>query len=205
LIPYWSKPDFDEALRLAPNSAAAHASIGRWLSRNELGIREAVAHFDQAVKLGANDPAMWCDRGELLVNAGGGETPGLKRIIDNEAAHAQALSDFNEALKLNPKYPRALLGRGKVYLMMGDKPKAAENFQALAQLYPQRWPEYEERIKYFVSHQVFGYREAPRLMADIFKSMHQEPKAKYNSYDEWKGQGEYWEGSDGRRYQVKPI
>ena len=49
-----------------------------------------------------------------------------------------AIADYNEALRINPKYADAYYNRGITRAELGDKPGAIQDFQKAADLYQQQ-------------------------------------------------------------------
>jgi serine/threonine protein kinase/Tfp pilus assembly protein PilF len=123
--------DFDEAIRLRPDLGDLY--VNRALLRSELGkTKEAVEDLTSALERGASPPRVYllrsaeraragdaegarADRAEALkaepADAVGWTSRGWARMDDDPKG---ALADFDEALKLNPRYIHALQNKAHV-------------------------------------------------------------------------------------------
>lgn len=98
---------------------ALHAGRGEAL----LGLKkyeEALADFDQAIKLNSNKARYYTQRG--LVRDRLGDKPG-------------ALADFDQAIRMEPDNGEAYFHRSQVYAAISDMPNAFSNMQKAAELF----------------------------------------------------------------------
>jgi tetratricopeptide (TPR) repeat protein len=58
----------------------------------------------------------------------------------------QAIADYNQAIRLDPKDPRPYYNRGGAYLNQGDRKRAVEDYRKALKLYPQFEPA-KERLE----------------------------------------------------------
>ncbi len=146
--------DLDEAVRLDPRLAAAHAERGRVLHLQGADDR-ALAACDEAVRLNARLPAARAARAEIL--CGRGEwararadcdealrfdrgcarafaVRGLARLLGGDAAGAVA--DCDEAVWLDRRLPDALLYRGRAHARLGTHDRAIADFSQALRLDP---------------------------------------------------------------------
>jgi tetratricopeptide (TPR) repeat protein len=79
------------------NRGAAYRLMGRY--------DEAIADFDVAIKLDAQNPQYWCQRGDLRAK---------------KQNYAGAIEDYSAALDKVPNYVWAFRGRGQAYLGQGN-------------------------------------------------------------------------------------
>ncbi len=101
---------FDQALLLRPDLGAAYHGRGRAL--DALGrFKEALANFDQAVKLAAKPRAMlWRDRGGTLRSLG---------------RYGEALSSFSKALAQQPQDALSMSAKGPLLAVLRRQKRAA--------------------------------------------------------------------------------
>jgi tetratricopeptide (TPR) repeat protein/S1-C subfamily serine protease len=146
--------DLDEAVRLNPGLAAAHAERGRVLHLHGADDR-ALAACDEAVRLDARLPApraaraeVLCARGEwararadcdeaLRIDRGCARAfavRGLARLLGGDTAGA--IADCDEAIWLNRRLPDALLYRGRAHARLGVHDKAIADFSQALRLDP---------------------------------------------------------------------
>jgi serine/threonine-protein kinase len=108
--------DFNQALRLDPNSADTYNNRG--LVRYRLGDKPgAMADFNQALRLNPNSADTYNNRGSILA-----EQSDIKG----------AMADFDQALRLDPNLANAYNNRGVIRRRLGDTEGAIKDFnQAL--------------------------------------------------------------------------
>lgn len=101
---------FDQALLLRPDLAAAYH--GRARALDELGrFKEALANFDQAVKLAAKPRAgLWRDRGCTLRSLG---------------RYGEALTSFSKALERQPQDALSMSAKGSLLAVLRRQKRAA--------------------------------------------------------------------------------
>ena len=123
-----------EALRLY-DGALADGALGnerrasiltdRGVVRERTGrIADAVADFNQAIKLFPEFPVVYNNRGSLLVKIG---------------AYAEALKDFNRALRLAPGYAAAYSNRAGALSKLNQFDDAIESYTTAIRLTPAIW------------------------------------------------------------------
>lgn len=108
----------------APQDAALDASALRRRGAASAGRKDfdaAIADFDRAIALDANDPENFYERGQA--NWGRREP-------------RRALDDFDAALKLKPDHIQARLFRGTIRLQMSDEAGSTADFQEALKLAP---------------------------------------------------------------------
>lgn len=101
---------FERSLRLDPADAQAWLHCGAALQ--QLARVEALACYDEALRLGLADPTLFYNRGNLLRAAG---------RLD------EAIVSYDAALRLNPAYPEALRA-GALVLRDFGRPQSALEF-----------------------------------------------------------------------------
>lgn len=104
---------FAEAIRLKPDSFAAHRDCGvayHFLRR----FRDALAEYSEALRLRPGDPLVYMVRARVLLELG--ET-------------TRALDDYTEAIRHRPTAD-ALLARGQLHHDLGDYDRALSDFGA---------------------------------------------------------------------------
>ena len=112
--------DFDEAIRLKPDDAAAYNSRGS--AKSNLGDKQgAIKDFDEAIRLKPDYADAYWFRGAAKLNLG-----------DNQGA----IKDFDEAIRLKPDYADAYWFRGAAKLNLGDKQGAVKDFDEAIRLKP---------------------------------------------------------------------
>ena len=139
--------DFDEAIRMRPDSVRAHHDRGNaWSSKGE--IDRALADYEVAISLDPNNPALYRDRGSLWRRHGEPE----RALVDLDHAvrlgfsdagaynerglvwyekqrYERAIADFNQALKVDPNLAIALVNRGRAFRSKGDHDRARADFE----------------------------------------------------------------------------
>lgn len=114
-----AKRDSDELVRLAPqDSAPLHCE--RTIGGTQGDLIQALNNVNSAVQIG----------GELLSLAYY-ERAEIHRYMGQVDS---AISDFNQSLRLAPKYPPAFVGRGLAFEKQGDRVKAKADFQTAIQM-----------------------------------------------------------------------
>ncbi len=110
---------FDRALALEPRHAQAWSN--RAAALQELGRPGALASFDEALRLGLEEPTLYYNRGNLLRAAG---------RLD------EAIASYDAALRLNPAYPQALRAGALVLRDLGHRDGALEFLDEAIRLDP---------------------------------------------------------------------
>jgi tetratricopeptide (TPR) repeat protein len=146
--------DFDEAIRLRPDSALAYHLRGNaWSSKGELA--RALADYEVAISLDPNNPVLYRDRGILwhrrgepdralvdldhavrlgFSDAGAYNARGL--VWYEKQRYERAIADFNQALRIDPKLASALVNRGNAFRSKGDLASATADFDQAVSLDP---------------------------------------------------------------------
>jgi Tfp pilus assembly protein PilF len=110
---------FKEAIKFNPRDGASHYSLAlsyAGLKRNN----EALAEFIECIKLEHMKEGSYVQMGIIYLFD-------FKQL--NEAMYA-----FKQALRVNPQSPNAHLGLGTIYVKLGDKEKAFEEYRRLVVL-----------------------------------------------------------------------
>jgi tetratricopeptide (TPR) repeat protein len=110
---------FDRAIMLDPRSARGWSN--RATAPQELGRPEALAAYDEALRLGPAEPTLFYNRGNLLREAG---------RLD------EAIASYDAALRLNPAYPQALRAGALVLRDLGHGADALEFLDEAIRLDP---------------------------------------------------------------------
>jgi tetratricopeptide (TPR) repeat protein len=110
---------FDRAIALEPGCAQAWSNRGTALYG--LDRAGALAAFDEALRLGLEEPALYFHRGNLLRAAG---------RLD------EAIAAYDAALRLNPAYPQALRAGALVLRDLGHSDGALEFLDEAVRLDP---------------------------------------------------------------------
>jgi len=140
--------DFDEAIKINPNLAAAYVLRGRTLYANASVIvsigenfsgvetagtgfattaaerqiyQRAIADFTQAIRLDPNNANTYNERGRAY-----------SQIED----YNRAVADFTQAIRLEPNFASAYSGRGSAYRELNDLNRALADFNQAIQLVP---------------------------------------------------------------------
>lgn len=90
---------------------------------NSADLEEAIASYDQALKLNPNDDRAWYNRGNALHDLG---------------RYEEALASFEQAVKLNPNKDSAWYNKACCYALQGDIVRAIENLQKAIDLNPEK-------------------------------------------------------------------
>ncbi|MBU2534268.1 MAG: tetratricopeptide repeat protein [Alphaproteobacteria bacterium] len=115
---------YDSALedRTLGNERRASILTDRGVIRERVGrITDAVADFNEAIRLFPEFPVVYNNRGSLLVRIG---------------APAEAVRDFNRALQLAPGYAAAYSNRAGAFVKLGQFDDAIESYTAAVRLMP---------------------------------------------------------------------
>jgi serine/threonine-protein kinase len=134
---------FQEATVVDPEYASAYAGLAeayyrkyrltqdkRWLDQSRLNV-------ERALQIDASLPAAYVSRG--LVHDATGE-------------YERAISDFQQALRLEPGNVAGLLGLAKAYDHQNRPQDAERVYREALQKYPNHWPCYNEFGAYLYSH-----------------------------------------------------
>jgi serine/threonine-protein kinase len=139
----WDKPSnleaaiglFDQAVKTDPGFALGFSALGEahWakyrLDHDSRWIDEAERDCKRAAELNSQLPAVYVT---------------LALVHNGKGQYNLALQEIQQALKLEPLDPGALLGEAAVYASMGQEDKAENTYKNAAALRPQVWDGYYE-------------------------------------------------------------
>jgi len=153
---------FDKVIAEKPTAEAYHHRGLVQMQFEE--YQQALADFDQSIKLGNSTPQIYINRGNALQEMGEVQravadftqaiklNPTLGRAYDNRSAalaelgfYKESLADSNEAIKLDPSYPEAYNNRGVTYTHQKDYAKAVADFNKAIELFPKYADAYANR------------------------------------------------------------
>ena len=137
-----------------PNNPSPYNGRGNVL-RNLERYEEAIADYDQAIKLDPNNPSPYIGRGKALSD--------LKR-------HYEAIADYNKAIKLDQSDPMPYIGRGIVLRNLERYEEAIADYNKAIKLDPSDPLPYNGRGN--VLRNLERYEEA---IADYDKAIELEP------------------------------
>ncbi len=137
-----AEAEYREALRLNPNYAEAHNSLGILLGKDLERYEEAEAEFRETLRVNPNDAEAHNNLGNLLGNLGRHEeaeakyrealriNPDLAEahnnlgvLLGNLEKHEEAEAEYREALRINPNYAEAHSNLGN---LLGDLERCEE-------------------------------------------------------------------------------
>jgi tetratricopeptide (TPR) repeat protein len=125
---------FKEALRIDPNYGAAKAALGEaWLYAYENDHK--LVDIEQAQKA--------CSDAVLLGNAGADGHMCLGKLAQQAGKPAEAVSEFQKALQLEPANDSASNGLAKAYLSLNQPDKAEAVYKQAIALRPNYWRGYD--------------------------------------------------------------
>ena len=148
----WDKPAnlesaiglFEQAVKADPGFALGFSALGEahWakyrLEHDARWIDEAEKDCRRAAELNNQLPAVYVT---------------LARVHNGKGQYNLALQEIQQALKLEPLNPDALLGEASVYASMGRADRAESTFTKAAALRPQDWNGYYELgVFYYRQH-----------------------------------------------------
>ena len=112
--------DFDQAIQLQPDDAAAYNNRG--LAYAHKGDYDrAIADYDQAIQLQPDLAEAYSNRGNAYADKGD---------------YDRAIADYDQAIQLQPDYTTAYNNRGITYADKGDTGRAIADFDQAIQLQP---------------------------------------------------------------------
>jgi serine/threonine-protein kinase len=134
---------FKEALRIDPNYGAAKAALGEsWLYAYE--NNHHVAAIDQARKA--------CNDAVALGNAGADGHMCLGKLAQQTGKPADAASEFQKALQLDPADDRASFGLARAYEALNQPEKAEAVYKQAIALRPNYWRGYDQLGAFYFTH-----------------------------------------------------
>jgi serine/threonine protein kinase/predicted RNA polymerase sigma factor len=155
---YWNAVSvFDQTIQIEPNNPIAWNNKGISLI-NLKQYEEALGALDQAIRLYYTFPIDYFLKGKTLKQLGGGEVHRLLRLtmlldpIDAHAwnnkgyalnalgRHEEALTAYDEAIRLNPEYREAYYNKGVALEQVGRYEEALLAYKKAQELDPQDTP-----------------------------------------------------------------
>ena len=98
--------DFDEAIELKPECAAAYYNRGCTYRKDVDDVQRAITDFSKAIELRSGYAEAYNNRGDLYECVGD---------------YQQAIVDFTKAIELKPDYAMAYVNRGITYARLDNK------------------------------------------------------------------------------------
>jgi len=114
--------DYDEAVRLDPDSASGHRIRGNAYQLKK-EYDSAIAEYGEAIRLDPNDVLAHANRG---------------RAYHEKKDYDRAIADASEAIKLDPSFVNAFYNRGLTYHFKRDPDHAIADFNEALRLDPKR-------------------------------------------------------------------
>ena len=149
---------FDQAVKADPGFALGFSGLGEahWakyrIETNSRWIDEAEKDCKHAAELNSQLPAVYVT---------------LARVHNGKGEYNLALQEIQQALKLEPLDPDALLGEAAVFASMGQQDKAEATYKKAAALRPQHWIGYYELGVFYYLRQ--RYAEAAKQFEQALK------------------------------------
>jgi len=151
----WDKPSnlqsaiglFEKAVKVDPGFALGFSALGEahWakyrLDRDARWIDEAQRDCKRAAELNTRLPAVYVT---------------LARVHNGRGLYNLALQEIQQALKLEPLNPDALLSEAAVYASMGRPIEAESTYKKAAALRPQNWSGYYELGGFYYRQQRYA-------------------------------------------------
>jgi tetratricopeptide (TPR) repeat protein len=131
--------DFTQAIALKPDDAFAYYQrAGMWLFKHDQA--NALVDLGEYLRLKPDAADAWVTRGYLRL----------------QSSEDEALQDFNEALRFNPRHVGALVGKSLVWQQRDDTEKALESLAAALEIAPDNTQIYQQRARLWSSQQKWG-------------------------------------------------
>lgn len=156
---------YREALRLEPGIWVTHYNLANCLYRKLGRAEEAIPEYREAQQLAPTEPQNYIMLGVLFdeqhrldeaaaeyrlgIAAAGPRTDpiqiarlhfNLANTLSKQNQTAEALEEYTQALKFNPRYHQAQYGIGVAQMELGDKISAVESFRAALAIDPNYGP-----------------------------------------------------------------
>ncbi len=171
---------FREALRIDPNYGAAKAALGEsWLYA--YNNDHQVADIEQARKA--------CSDAVALGNAGADGHICLGTLATETGKPAEAVSEFQKALQLEPANDRASIGLAKAYEKLNQPEKAEAAYKQAIDLRPNYWRGYDQLGGFY-----FRIADYPRA-EQMFRTATEKDPQSFRSYSNL-GAALLFEGKD---------
>ena len=153
--------DFNKAISLNPKFGMAYVNRGVVYQNYFRNNEKALADFEKALMPGMNVPQFYMP----LVYVNRGST----YYSFNEPM--KALTDFSEALKINPNFTMAYVGRATVYGKFERYKQAFDDFDKAIELEPDYFGIYKNRGMVYLQR-----GEIDKALNDLNKAVELEPK-----------------------------
>jgi tetratricopeptide (TPR) repeat protein len=133
--------DFNEAIRLDPQFADAYNNRGN-AHRVKRNFDLAIADFDAAIRLSGQHSASAEGQAGAANGIEASDGNGAYSYANRGAAYAakgdldHAIADFDDAIRLDPKFAGAYFNRGSAYQVKGDLDRAIADFNEAIRLDP---------------------------------------------------------------------
>lgn len=112
--------DYNESLRLYPNSAPTHTSRGNaWRGKHDLD--RALTDHNEAIKLDPNYAEAYSNRGN---------------VYSDKNDYDRAIANYDKAIVLKPNYPVAFFNRGLAWKAKGDHARSIADYRQALKLDP---------------------------------------------------------------------
>lgn len=184
-----------EALKLNPNNAAVHSTLGVALARQGK-IEEAVTHFTEAVRLNPRDIDAHYSLGQAMARLGQPEkavghfSDVLRLKPDHAQAHGYlgslmlaggqlqvAAVHLSEALRLDPNYADAYHSLGQLLYRQNQLDAAISNWLRAVELKPD-----DAKTHYMLAEALARRKQIERAMEHYTKAVNLDPKVDTSAY-----------------------
>lgn len=130
--------DFSKAIELDPGYIEAYINRGKIYHDVKNMYRRAIADYSKAIELNPEDAVNYYLRGNVYFGYEFNNHSGYPRQARpyKKSDERRALSDFNMAIKLNPRYDDAYVRKGYIYFNRGNYLKAIKNNEMALDLNP---------------------------------------------------------------------
>ena len=188
--------DYSEAIRLDPKNSGAYVNRGRvWRNKKDFDkaiadCNEALKHIDPNEKIGLFSASEITGGDSIsMVNSRSATLNSRGVAWENKKVYDKALADYEEAIRLDPKYPDPRINRRNVWFalkawdkLIADCDNAIQQSPKDAALFNWRGVGWESKKEY--DKALADYEEAIRL-----DPKYQLPRS--NRRDVWGKRGEY--------------
>ena len=157
---------FEQALRIDPEYARAHAGLGRafWhkyeLTEDSAWVSRATAACDEAVALEELDAA-----GRLCLGV----------VYNGTGRYAEAAAELEQAVRLEPTDDAAYIGLANAYLGAGQLDRAEATYEDAIGVRPHYWAGYAWLGRFYfrqgrIQETIDAYEQAAQLAPDSYRS-----------------------------------
>jgi RNA polymerase sigma factor (sigma-70 family) len=140
--------NFDQALRLDPQSAPAYFSRGR-ANKLEGNYEKALRDYTETIENNPQAVAAYVNRGQ---------------IYNLEGDHDRAIADFNRAIQLDSERPIPYLDRGVAEVAKGEYDQAIADFESAIKIDPNFSPAYNNLAWQFATCPVTAIRDGRKAV-----------------------------------------